>query len=60
MEAFSVLPDPQTNGGLLIDVKPGAVPDVLQVFKQFGLEDFMKPIGVFVAKSENVVINVKK
>lgn len=60
MEAFSVLPDPQTNGGLLIAVNPGAVAEVREVFNQFGLENFIEPIGMFVVKSENVVINVKK
>ena len=60
MLAFSVLPDPQTNGGLLISVNPAAVTEVLGVFKQFGLENFMEPIGMFVGKSETVVINVRK
>ena len=28
MEAFSILPDPQTNGGLLIAVDPIAIKEV--------------------------------
>ena len=46
MEAFSVLPDPQTNGGLLIAVAPGAVKEVHAILKDFGLTDFMEPIGL--------------
>ncbi len=46
MEAFSVLPDPQTNGGLLISVAPDAVPEVHAILKDFGLTDFMEPIGM--------------
>ena len=59
MEAFSILPDPQTNGGLLIAVNPGSAEEVQEVFNQFGLQDFINPVGLFVAKSEKVVINVK-
>ena len=46
MEAFSVLPDPQTNGGLLIAVAPDAVQEVHTILKDFGLTDFMEPIGM--------------
>ncbi|MDQ2721645.1 MAG: selenide, water dikinase SelD [Bacteroidota bacterium] len=59
MEAFSTLPDPQTNGGLLIAVDPKSVEQVLQVFNRYGLQNFLNPIGTFVVKSENVVIHVK-
>ena len=60
MEAFSILPDPQTNGGLLIAVHPDAVKELLEIFNQFGLQKFTQPIGRFVDKSEKVVINVKE
>ncbi len=33
MEAFNLLPDPQTNGGLLISVKEEAVEEVKEVLK---------------------------
>lgn len=46
MEAFSVLPDPQTNGGLLISVAPDAVEEVHTILKDFGLAAFMEPIGM--------------
>ncbi len=59
MEAFSTLPDPQTNGGLLIAVNPESVLEVQEVFKEFGLKNFLNPIGIFVVKSENIVIHVK-
>ncbi|MFM6924339.1 MAG: selenide, water dikinase SelD [Ferruginibacter sp.] len=45
MEAFNLLPDPQTNGGLLIAVDESAVEDVQQVLKQNGMENFSTPIG---------------
>jgi len=55
-EAFSILPDPQTNGGLLIAVNPHAVAEVQEVFKEFGLEKFITPVGVFIDKTEHVII----
>lgn len=55
MEAFSILPDPQTNGGLLIAVNPGSVKKVQQLLKQHHLEKFVEPIGKFIAKEEKVI-----
>ena len=55
MEAFSLLPDPQTNGGLLIAVNPGSVDKVLKILEENGLENFSNPIGKFVLKKEKVV-----
>lgn len=54
-EAFMVLPDPQTNGGLLFSVNETAVPDVLSILKQSGLGNFTEPIGRFVKKEEKTV-----
>jgi selenide, water dikinase len=45
MEAFTLLPDPQTNGGLLISVKEESVKEVKEVLKKAGLENFMEPVG---------------
>jgi selenide,water dikinase len=45
MQAFSILPDPQTNGGLLIAVHPSAKDAVQEIFKQHQLIDFIEPIG---------------
>ncbi|MEO7530561.1 MAG: selenide, water dikinase SelD [Sediminibacterium sp.] len=55
MEAFTILPDPQTNGGLLIAVAPGALNEVQEVLKTFGLADFTEPIGVMTRASEKVI-----
>ena len=59
MEAFTLLPDPQTNGGLLISVKENAKDEVIGLFKKSGLEKFIEPIGKFVSKGEKM-IEVKK
>lgn len=47
MEAFSLLPDPQTNGGLLISVAPEALPDIRNILISSGLSDYTTPIGRF-------------
>jgi selenide,water dikinase len=59
MEAFTLLPDPQTNGGLLISVKENAKDEVISLFKKSGLEKFIEPIGKFISKGEKM-IEVKK
>ena len=55
MEAFNLLPDPQTNGGLLIAVDVSAVDTIKKLLNENGLENFAKPIGVFTALSEKTV-----
>jgi selenide,water dikinase len=55
MQAFSILPDPQTNGGLLIAVDPASVDEVKELFRQNGLEKFANPVGRFIAKDEKVI-----
>jgi selenide,water dikinase len=55
LEAFSILPDPQTNGGLLIAVDPGSVDEVKELFRQNGLEKFADPVGKFIAKDEKII-----
>lgn len=55
MEAFSILPDPQTNGGLLVAVNPASAAEVQKIFTQLGLEQFLKPIGVFVSQNEKII-----
>lgn len=55
MEAFSILPDPQTNGGLLIAVNPSALNEVQEILKQNGLQIFSEPIGNFIAKNEKII-----
>ncbi len=55
MEAFNLLPDPQTNGGLLIAVKEGAVEEVKTLLSENGLGDFSQPIGRFTAPGEKLI-----
>jgi selenide,water dikinase len=43
-EASLLLPDPQTNGGLLIAVDPAALSEVQQILKDAGI-DYIEPIG---------------
>jgi selenide,water dikinase len=45
MEAFNLLPDPQTNGGLLIAVDEASVDAVKNLLKENDLENFAEPIG---------------
>lgn len=55
MEAFSILPDPQTNGGLLVAVNPNSLKEVEKAFSKAGLKNFFKPIGKFIAKNDKVI-----
>jgi len=55
MEAFSILPDPQTNGGLLIAVDPASKEEVQKILSEYGLSDFTEPIGVMTAREEKTV-----
>lgn len=54
-EAFMVLPDPQTNGGLLFSVNPQNATEVQKLLNDSGLNAFTEPIGKLVAKGEKVV-----
>jgi selenide, water dikinase len=45
MEAFTLLPDPQTNGGLLFSVKENSIKEVKEVLRKTGLEKFVVPVG---------------
>jgi selenide,water dikinase len=55
MEAFNVLPDPQTNGGLLIAVAPEAVNMVQSILEEYQLQDFLEPVGKMIVKADKVV-----
>jgi selenide,water dikinase len=50
-EAITLLPDPQTNGGLLIAVGENEVDEVKTVFQKEGLLGYADPIGRFRAAS---------
>jgi selenide,water dikinase len=56
LKAFQVLPDPQTNGGLLVSVSPEAAKDVQLLFENAGLTAYSKPIGYFTEPGEFSVI----
>jgi len=55
MEAFTVLPDPQTNGGLLIAVAPAALELVVNTLKASGILCCEEPIGKIIAAGEKCV-----
>ena len=49
---FIPLCDPQTNGGLLAAVSPGAAEEFLKILKQNGIHSVTKPIGRFTSKEK--------
>jgi len=55
MEAFTLLPDPQTNGGLLISVKPEAIATVEALLIDNNLEKFITPVGVLKKQDEKII-----
>ena len=55
MEAFNLLPDPQTNGGLLIVVDIDAVEGVKNLLKENGLENFAEPIGKMTQLTDKII-----
>lgn len=55
MEAFTLLPDPQTNGGLLFSVSEGSADIVKQLLMQSGWGDFSLPIGKMIAPHEKKI-----
>ena len=55
MEAFNLLPDPQTNGGLLIAVDADAVEAVKSLLKENELEKFAEHIGKMTEVSDKTV-----
>ncbi len=55
MEAFSTLPDPQTNGGLLVAVKPDDVAAVYQTMEQDGMSLYAKIVGRILPRREKVI-----
>ncbi len=55
MEAFTLLPDPQTNGGLLISVDKHSVNEIRELFVNSGLENISEPIGTMRNKEDKTV-----
>jgi selenide,water dikinase len=54
-EASLILPDPQTNGGLLIAVDPASLEEVQNILKAEGIL-YTEPIGVCEATSEKRIV----
>ena len=54
--AFGILPDPQSNEGLLVSLDEEGYEEVKSVLEEYGLDDFTKPIGRMVKKSGKVVL----
>ena len=55
MEAFNLLPDPQTNGGLLITVDETVVEEVKKLLKENGLKNFAEPIGKMMQLTDKII-----
>lgn len=55
MEAFNLLPDPQTNGGLLFSVKESAIEKAITILKENGYEKHIEPIGRVIPKKEKMI-----
>ena len=55
MEAFTVLPDPQTNGGLLIAVSADSLEQVLSLLQSVGIHCCNEPIGRITAAGEKCI-----
>jgi selenide,water dikinase len=56
MEAFNLLPDPQTNGGMLFSVHENNIEEVTLLLKANGYEDFITPIGRFTEVKEKAIL----
>lgn len=56
MEAFNILPDPQTNGGLLVAVNAASLAEVQNLLLVNGYAAFIEPIGKMTPKGEKVII----
>jgi selenide, water dikinase len=56
MEAFTLLPDPQTNGGLLVSVKEAAVEELKLLFQKNSLDNFIEPVGRLKSMAEKIVL----
>jgi len=55
-EALGILPDPQTNGGLLIAAAPESVVNVKNLFNEHGLHEHIEPIGTLVKAGEKRIV----
>lgn len=58
MQSFTLLPDPQTNGGLLIAVKPGHTDRIIRNAAAHGIT--LSPIGSFSEMTDEVSVKVEQ
>lgn len=56
MEAFTLLPDPQTNGGLLVSVKEESIDETKEFLIRSGLDEFIAPIGKIIGRLEKIIL----
>ncbi len=56
MEAFNLLPDPQTNGGLLFSVNESGLDEIKKLLQQNNLPAFAEPIGRIIKKEEKTIL----
>jgi selenide,water dikinase len=56
---FQLLPDPQTNGGLLFSVKPEGLDQIKDFLKINGLEAYTLPIGRILPRQEKRIIVIQ-
>ena len=55
VESFQILPDPQTNGGLLFSVAPSSLQVIQNLLREHGYENHVLPIGRFVDPMEKTL-----
>jgi selenide,water dikinase len=55
MEAFNLLPDPQTNGGLLVAVSEEGREAVQEILQLAGMANVLEPIGRFTHRKEKLI-----
>jgi selenide,water dikinase len=55
VESFQILPDPQTNVGLLFSVAPSFLQEIQNLLREHGYENHVLPIGRFVDPMEKTL-----
>jgi selenide,water dikinase len=55
---FHILPDPQTNGGLMFSVSPDGLASIQEFLISNNLAEFCSPIGRFTEKKEKPILIV--
>lgn len=55
VESFQILPDPQTNGGLLFSVAPSSLEEIQILLRKHGYDNHVLPIGRFVEPMEKIL-----